>query len=72
MFKFKDSAQTAKQEDGHHAAKGNGDACDDHASFAESSGPMKTATSPESRLRLFEELTFFLAFELGLTTWHDG
>ena len=56
MFKFKDSAQTAKQQDGHHATNGKGDACDGHASFAESSGPMKTVTSPESRLRLFEEI----------------
>jgi RNA polymerase sigma factor (sigma-70 family) len=56
MFKFRDSAQTAKQQDGHHATNGNGDACDGRASFAESSGPMKTVTSPESRLRLFEEI----------------
>jgi RNA polymerase sigma factor (sigma-70 family) len=56
MFRFKGLAQTAKQQDRHHAAKGNRDACDDHSSFAESSGPMKTVTSPESRLRRFEEI----------------
>jgi RNA polymerase sigma factor (sigma-70 family) len=56
MFKFKGSAQTGKQQDGRHAANGSGDACDGHASFAESSGPMKTVTNPESRLRLFEEI----------------
>jgi len=56
MFKFKDSAQTAKQQDGHHAATENGNASDGHNLFAESSGPMKTASSPESRLRLFEEV----------------
>lgn len=56
MFKFKDSAQTAKQQDGHHATNRNGDVCHGHASFAESSGPAKTVTSRESRLRLFEEI----------------
>jgi RNA polymerase sigma-70 factor (ECF subfamily) len=53
MFNFRDSPQTSKQRDGHHAT---GDACDDDTPFAEISGPMKTVTSPESRLRLFEEL----------------
>jgi RNA polymerase sigma factor (sigma-70 family) len=56
MFKFKDSAQTAKQQDRPHAAVGNGDARYDHASLAERSGPMKTVTNSESRLRLFEEI----------------
>ena len=56
MFKFRDSAQTAKKRDGHHATDGNRDASDGNTSFAEISGPMKTVTSPESRLRLFEEL----------------
>jgi RNA polymerase sigma-70 factor (ECF subfamily) len=56
MFRFRDLAQTAKQWDGHRATNGNGDVCDGHASFAESSGPMKAVTSPESRLRLFEEI----------------
>ena len=56
MFRFRDSAQTAMEQDRHHTSKGNGDAFDGHASFAESSGPTKTVTSPESRLRLFEEI----------------
>jgi RNA polymerase sigma-70 factor (ECF subfamily) len=56
MFKYKDSAQTAKQQDRHQATTGNGNAYDGHNFFAVSSGPMKTATSPESRLRLFEEV----------------
>jgi RNA polymerase sigma-70 factor (ECF subfamily) len=56
MFKFRDSAQTAKQQDGHHATNADGNASNVHASFTESSGPMKTVTSPESRLRLFEEV----------------
>lgn len=56
MFKFRDSAQPAKQQDGHHATNGQGDACDGDTSFLERSDPMKTITSPESRLRLFEEM----------------
>jgi RNA polymerase sigma-70 factor (ECF subfamily) len=56
MLKFKDSAQTAKQPYGHHATNWNGNARDGHTSFTGISGPMKTVTGPESRLRLFEEL----------------
>jgi RNA polymerase sigma-70 factor (ECF subfamily) len=56
MFKFRDSAPIAKPREGNHATKGNGDAGDGDSSFAEMSGPMKTATGAESRLRLFEEL----------------
>jgi RNA polymerase sigma-70 factor, ECF subfamily len=56
MFKFRDSAQTARQQDGRHATNADGNASNVHASFTESFGPMKTVASPESRLRLFEEV----------------
>jgi RNA polymerase sigma-70 factor (ECF subfamily) len=56
MFQFEIPAQIAKQQSEHHATNGNGRPDNGQASFAGRSVVTKAVTSPESRLRLFEEV----------------